>query len=301
MSRIESQKWDGQSRGGTFGTWCFVWLIRHVGLGAAYVLLGFVVPYFVVFAPKATRATWKYARKVRRLGVWRSAWEIFATYYVFGQCIIDKIAIGQGMEGKYEFVTEGMEQIEELFVGDECEAAIFVGGHVGSWECGAPLFAKFGKRMNVTIFDNEHEEIKRVIEKESRGRTFGLIPLGKDWLESVMEIKNALSRGEFVCFMGDRYMSGSPTRELKFLGHRARFTNGPFEVCSAMRVPMAFFFAMREKGRRYRVHFRVLKNEGDKKADAKELQKAFVEELERIVRKYPRQWFNFYDYFDDIE
>ena len=114
-----------------------------------------------------------------------------------------------------------------------------------------------------------------------------------------MEIKGALDRGEFVCFMGDRYMTGSPTRVLSFMGHEARFTNGPFEMCSALRVPMAFFFVMRERGRRYRVFFKVLKNEKVRKADPKALQEAFVSQLEEIVRRYPRQWFNFYDYFDN--
>lgn len=276
-------------------------LIRHAGLGAAYALLALVVPYFVIFAPRATRATWRFSRRVRHLGFWRSVGEIFATYYTFGQCIIDKIAIGQGLESQYTYKLDGEDQIAQLFTNGECQSAIFVGGHVGSWECGAPLFARFGKRMNVTIFDNEHEDIKRVIESESHGRSFSLIPLGRNWLESVMAIKNALGRGEFVCFMGDRFMSGSPTRVLDFMGHKARFTNGPFDVCSAMRVPMAFFFSMREKGRKYHIYFTVLKNESGKKADPKELQRAFADRLEEIVNRYPRQWFNFYDYFDNDE
>lgn len=301
MAETAKQKWNGQSRGGTFGTWCFVMLVRHAGLGAAYALLALVVPYFVVFAPRATRATWRFCRKIRRLGVWRSVVEIFGTYYAFGQCIIDKIAIGQGLSAQYHYEIEGEEEIDGLFEdGDkgECVAAIFVGGHIGSWECGAPFFARFGKRMNVTIFNNEHEEIESVIERESQGRSFNLIPLKRDWLESIMEIKGALDRGEFVCFMGDRYMTGSPTRVLDFMGHKARFTNGPFDVCSALRVPMAFFFVMRESGRRYRIFFKVLKNESGRRTDAKALQSAFVEQLERMVLRYPRQWFNFYDYFD---
>lgn len=302
MAETAKQKWNGRSRGGSFGTWCFVMLVRHAGLGAAYALLALVVPYFVVFAPSATRSVWRFSRRVRGLGVWRSVGEIFGTYYTFGQCIIDKIAIGQGLASEYEYSMEGEEEIKTLFTGQdkgECEAAIFVGGHVGSWECGAPFFARFGKRMNVTIFNNEHEEIEHIIESESQGRSFNLIPLKRDWLESILEIKGALDRGEFVCFMGDRYMTGSPTRVLSFMGHDARFTNGPFEVCSALRVPMAFFFVMRERGRRYRVFFRVLKNEKGRKADPKALQEAFVSQLEEIVRRYPRQWFNFYDYFDN--
>lgn len=302
MAEHRRQKWDGQSRGGSFGTWCFVMLIRHCGLGAAYALLALVVPYFVIFAPKATRAAWRFSRRVRGLGPWSAAREVVATYYAFGQCIIDKIAIGQGREDLFRFELDGKDQIAKLFAGGdrgECRAAIFVGGHVGAWEAGSPLFARFGKKMNVTIFDNEHEDIKKLLEREQRGRTFSLIPLGRDWLASVMEVKNALDRGEFVCFMGDRYMTGSPTREMDFLGHKARFTNGPFDVAAAMRVPMAFFFAMREAGRKYHVYFTVLDQDPGARPKSEALQKAFVKRLEEIVRQYPRQWFNFFDYFDN--
>ena len=99
--------------------------------------------------------------------------------------------------------------------------------------------------------------------------------------------------------MGDRYMTGSPTREVDFLGHKARFTNGPFDVAAAMRVPMAFFFAMREAGRKYHVYFTVLDHEPGTRPKSEALQKAFVKRLEEIVRQYPRQWFNFFDYFDN--
>lgn len=295
------QKWDGRSRGGTFGTWCFVWLIRHAGLGAAYALLSLVVPYFVVFAPRATRSVWRFGRRVRRLGRWRSALEVFATYYAFGQCIIDKIAIGQGQTGAFTFATEGMEQVRSLFrQGDEGRsvAAVFVSGHVGSWEAATPLFAHFGKRMNVTIFDNEDEDVRRVIERKQRGRPFNLIPLRRDGLESVMEIKAALDRGEFVCFMGDRFMTGASARRLPFMGHEACFPDGPFDICASMRVPMAFFFVVREPRRTYRAHFVVLPRGEGGRADPRAMQRAFVTELERIVWRHPRQWFNFYEYFN---
>lgn len=301
MPERREQKWDGRSRGGSFGTWCFVWLVRHASLGAAYALLALVVPYFVAFAPRATRSVWRFCRRARQLGRWRSAVEVFATYYTFGQCLIDKIAIGQGQAGLFTFATEGEEQIRSLFRhGDEGRsvAAVFVSGHVGSWEAATPLFARFGRRMNVTIFDNEREDVRRVIEREQKGRPFCLIPLRRDGLESVMEIKAALDRGEFVCFMGDRFMTGASVSRLPFMGREACFPNGPFDICASMRVPMAFFFVVREPRRTYRAHFTVLPRDAAGRADPRAMQEAYVAALEQIVRRHPRQWFNFYDFFN---
>ena len=62
--------WKGKTRGGSFGYLFFILLIKGLGVKAAYAFLCLVVVYFVPFAPKATRAIWKYARQ--RLGYSRS-------------------------------------------------------------------------------------------------------------------------------------------------------------------------------------------------------------------------------------
>lgn len=290
------QKWNGRSRGGHFGTWFFVMLIKHLGLRAAYTFLCFVVPYFVLFAPKATRSTWNYCRRARQLGRWHSFVEVFAIYYNFGQCIIDKIAIGQGQSHLFNFVFDDEAQVRELLSSQN--PAIVLSGHIGTWESGSATFSQFGKKMNVTIFDNESASVKQAIEREQQDRSFHFIPIGRDWLDGIIEIKNALGRGEFVCFMGDRYMSGSPTNVVEFMGLPTRFTRGPFEVAAVMRVPVVFYFAMREPNKTYHFHFYMLKPEGSRRAMTDLIQSEYVRRLEQMVRQYPRQWFNFFDYFD---
>lgn len=292
----KEQEWDGKSRGGNFGTWFFVMLIRYAGIRAAYIFLAFVVPYFVLFAPKSTRSTWQFCRRVRGLGLFASVKEVFATYYTFGQCLIDKIAIAQGQQGLFEFVFDDEQAILDLL--ESGESAVVMSAHIGSWEAGAPFFSRFGKIMNVAVFDNEHERIKKIVEKQSNGKSFKIIALGSDWLGSVFSIKDALDRGEFVCFMGDRYMAGSPSNVVRFMGHDVRFPKGPFDVSAAMHSPVAFYFALREPGRRYHFYFACVRPEGSRRESSAAIQQAYVTMLEQIVTKYPRQWFNFYDFFN---
>ena len=56
------RKWDGRTRGGSFGYLFFIRFIEIFGLGPAYFFLCLVVPYFVVFAPAQTRSTFVYSR-----------------------------------------------------------------------------------------------------------------------------------------------------------------------------------------------------------------------------------------------
>ena len=59
------ETWKGKTRGGTFGYMFFIYMIRCLGITAAYGFLSLVVLYFIPFAPKATASTWQYARNRR--------------------------------------------------------------------------------------------------------------------------------------------------------------------------------------------------------------------------------------------
>ena len=48
------ETWKGKTRGGTFGYMFFIYMIRCLGITAAYGFLSLVVLYFIPFAPKAT-------------------------------------------------------------------------------------------------------------------------------------------------------------------------------------------------------------------------------------------------------
>jgi len=52
-----SETWKGKTRGGIFGYMFFIYMIRCLGITAAYGFLALVVLYFIPFAPKATGNT----------------------------------------------------------------------------------------------------------------------------------------------------------------------------------------------------------------------------------------------------
>lgn len=96
-----SETWKGKTRGGTFGYMFFIYMIRCLGITAAYGFLALVVLYFIPFAPKATGNTWSYARNRLKYGRLKSVALLLKNYYRLGQILIDKVAIGNGMTGKY--------------------------------------------------------------------------------------------------------------------------------------------------------------------------------------------------------
>ena len=254
-----SETWKGKTRGGIFGYMFFIYMIRCLGITAAYGFLALVVLYFIPFAPKATGNTWSYARNRLKYGRLKSVALLLKNYYRLGQILIDKVAIGNGMTGKYHFKFENYQAFLDVLNGNT--GVIMIGAHVGNWEIGAPFFDEYGKKINIVMFDAEHERIKEILEKNASTRDYKIIPVNEDSLTHVFRITEALD--------------------------------------SKLKVPVVFYFAMREAQRTYRFHFFIAETvvrTKEKRAEQALLEQ-YTQTLEKIVRQYPEQWFNYYPFW----
>lgn len=290
-----TEKWKGQTRGGTFGYMFFIYLIRIFGVRPAYFFLYFVVPYFVLFAPKAVGSIWKYSRKILKKGRRGSVIMVFRNFYTLGQILIDKIAINSGKTAPYKFEFENYGEFSKMLAEDR--GAVIIGAHAGNWEMGAPFFRDYSRKLNIVMFDNEHRKIKELIESNTIRQDYKIIAVNEDGLGHIFKITEALSRSEYVCFQGDRFTEKEKSTETVFMGEKAEFPAGPFLVASKMGTPVMSYFAMREKGMRYRFHFFVLNGDGTMKLKPEDLLERYVRILEMMLKKYPEQWFNYYNFW----
>lgn len=295
MADKKEKQWSGKSRGGRFGYQFFVYTIRLLGIRCAYCFLAFIAIYFIPFAPKATKAIWHYNRKRRGLGVLASIKELYCHYYVFGQTLIDKVAMQGGMQKRYNYKFDNYERFLEIL--NSGKGVVMIGAHIGCWEAGAGFFGNYGKKINIVMFDAEHQQIKEVLDdNSSRQDDYKIIAINKDAIEAMLQMKIALNNGEYICFNGDRYVDRDRAYVTDFLGAPARFPEGPFKIAAKCRVPVVFYYSMREPGFSYRFMFEEAAIEG--RASLGTLVEQYKESLEKVVEKYPRQWFNFYDFWN---
>lgn len=218
------KQWSGRSRGGGFGYNFFIFLMRVSGIRGAYAFLSLVVVYFIPFAPRATRAVWFYNRRILGYGRLRAAVKLYAHYYALGQTIIDRVAIGSGMERKYKFEFENYDAF--LRVLDGGRGAVIIGAHVGCWGTGAGFFGDYARRMHLVMYDAELRQIKNVMDKHCKQEGYKVIAVNEGGIESILRIKEVLDRKEYVCFQGDRFVEGSPTAKAPFMGREAPFPAG---------------------------------------------------------------------------
>lgn len=293
-----ARQWEGRTRGGAFGYLFFIRLVKIFGLGAAYAFLCLVVLYFIPFAPKRTKSVWVYSRKILGLSIVRSSLAVVSSYYAFGQSIIDKVVTGMGLSDRFTYSFDRHDLILEP-VGKKL-GCVVIGAHVGSWQMGAPFFGPNGAKVNVVMYDNEYQQVKDVISENTGHQQYSIIPVKEDDVSFLISITAALRRGELVCIQGDRYMHEDRVMTATFMGREAEFPEGPFVLASKMKCPVVFYFAMRGKGRHYRFVFRTPESvlpyiDGQDRKDY--IFKAYVKALEDIVREYPMQWFNYYDFW----
>ncbi|MFD2885650.1 LpxL/LpxP family acyltransferase [Chitinophaga cymbidii] len=220
---------------------------------------------------------------------------VYRNYYVFGQTLIDKIVVMAGIPNRFTFHFDGEENLHQMVAGGR--GGILLSAHLGNWEVAGHLFTRLQTRINIVMFDGEHQRIKDYLAGITGGRHVNVIVL-KDDLSHIYAIHDALSKQELVCMHADRFMEGNKTADMSFLGETARFPIGPFLLASTFRVPVSLVFAFKETSRHYHLYATEPKvYQGAKQGGLEQSMQDFVTVMEEKVKLYPLQWFNYYDFW----
>lgn len=286
--------WQGRSRGNKTGFRIFVWVLRTGGVGPAYLLLRFVTFYFFLSSWKSSRVLYDYFH--RRLGYarFKSIYSIYLNYYWFGQTIIDRIVLMAGIPHRFSFDFDGEDHLQRMV--SEKQGGLLLSAHIGNWEIAGHLLQRLDTRMNIVMFDGEAQQIKEYVDSVTGARSARII-LIKDDLSHIYAIHDALKNNEFVCMHADRFMEGNKTVSEMLLGGMARFPAGPFLLGEAFRVPVSFVFAMKESALHYHFYASPGRVYEKSKSTPGEMVRDFSRSMETCVRKYPLQWYNYYDFW----
>ena len=289
-------KWDGKSKGTVLGYKIFVFLIKNLGVKTAYLILYFVATYYFLFLKKSNQSIFYYFRQRLGYSYLKSKVMVFKSYYTFGQTIIDKIAITAGLKDKFTYEHDGKEFILNLL--EEKKGGVLISAHVGNFEIAEYFFSELelNFQINLVTTDLEHTAIKKYLESIAQKPKIKFILISDD-LSHIFEINSALARNELVCFTGDRYFEGVKSLSEKLLGEEALFPAGPFLIASRLKVPVVFVYVMKEPNLHYHLYTREAKV---KHRDEQGLLSAYTESVESMVKKYPLQWFNYFDFWNQF-
>ncbi len=295
-----SKSWSGKSKGGLLGYKIFIYLIKYTNIKVAYFVLRFVAFYFFLFSNK--KSSNFYFRNILGYNHKKALISIYKNYCLLGEVLIDKIAILAGYSKKFKFDFEGEEYLNKMSASNK--GGLLIGAHMGNWEVAGQLLERINTKVNVVMLDAEHRKLKSFLDNIMHKKKLNIIPI-KDDLSHLFKITEAFSKNEFVAIHGDRFLPDAQTVKLNFLGKEALFPAGPLYIASKNKVPVSFVFTLKESSQLY--HFYATKPKfyeypsklKTRKKDIKNMVADYTLALEKIVKKYPLQWFNYHPFWTE--
>lgn len=292
-------QWNGKSKGNKLGYSIFLLILNKGGLKPAYFLLRFVRYYYIFFVPKVTKPLMDLYVNKLHFSTKKAKGLVKQNIYIFGQTIIDKIAVMSGMSNQFTVDHNGGEYLDQLVA--DGKGGILVSAHLGNWELAGHLLKRLNTVINIVMYDGEAAKVKEYIEKVTGPKTFNIIYVTEN-MSHVYEISAALARNEFVCIHADRYLKGNRIISTEFLGQKAYFPLGPFILASKLRAPVCFVFAFKASTYHYDFWgFPPKVYEGRGTTGAEIMLKDYVSLLEMEVKNHPEQWFNYFDFWTEPE
>jgi predicted LPLAT superfamily acyltransferase len=295
------QNWEGRTRGGLSGYKIFIFILKKAGIKSAYLLLRFIALWFAIFSFKGAKAQYVLFRKRLNYSALKSIFSVYKNHYIFGQVLLDKIAILSGMRDKFTYEHTNEDVIKNMLINKT--GGILINAHIGSWEMAGQLLEMHGDKIYVVMLDAEHEKIKNYVSEVTGGNKIEIIPIKNDG-SHIIKIDEVLKDKGIIAMHGDRFMDSANFEEFDFLGKKAKFPTGPFHLAAKYSVPFTFATAFKEKKLHY--HFFAAKaqyvkypgNIAERKIEIKKSMQNYVSQLEETIKKYPIQWFNYYNFWN---
>ncbi len=291
--------WDGQSRGNLLGYKIFIFILKHVHIKVAYFVVWFVAVYFYFSTKK--KDIRHFYRRILNYAPVKSELSIFRNYFVFGKILLDKFAILAGFTNKFTYNYEGEQHLTEMAKAGK--GGIIIGAHAGNWEIAGHLLSRINRPVHIIIYDGERSNLKELMEESTGMKSFHVISVKDNDMQHIYDIKEVLSKGDIIAMHGDRFRSGSKTYSCNFFGQMANFPLGPYYLASQFDVPFCFVHTMKETNSHY--HFFSspqmkieFSNPKTKILDIRAKAELYASVLEKMMHKYPLQWFNYYNFWN---
>jgi KDO2-lipid IV(A) lauroyltransferase len=181
---------------------------------------------------------------------------------------------------------EGKEYMDAAF--RDGRGVILVTGHIGNWELGGIFFGQRGVKINVATFPEGSARIDAIRERyRSAHRIHTILLDGSPF--APLEMMAALRRGEIVAMLVDRWGKEEGV-EAEFFGASRFFPEGPFALSRATGAWILPAFVVRQGEHYQGIAEEPFVVEGE---DTAPYARKMAEALERVIRRYPDQWYNF--------
>ena len=286
------------SRGNAFGIRFFLLMLKILGINRTCEFVWVIALFYTCFDRKAREAAKPYLSHrfpgAGRFAMFRHTWALFTSQ---GQALVESAAmIRKGLQ--WDFIDE--ELSERLM--DQEKGFLLLTSHFGAWNAIMGGLHVARKPVNILVTPDRNANVDKTLALTGLKNPVRIIST-KSAMGGLIEVFDAIERGEIVCMMGDRCLEGEGI-EVEFLGGRARFPSAAFYLAARCGCAVLPLFAVRtHRHTRFAALYGpemrpVLK--GRKRGALQPYLEIYVRKLEELSRKYPYQCFLFEDIWSPV-
>jgi Predicted acyltransferase len=201
---------------------------------------------------------------------------------------------------KFSFEFEGLDIFNDLV--NKEEGFIQLSSHIGNYELAGYSLNSSKKRFNALVFEGEAVSVMKNRERVLSGNNVKMIPVKGD-MSHVFLMNNALADGEILSMPGDRIFGSAKSVVCNFMGEYAKFPIGAYILAVQRGVPIVSIFVMKERVSSYKVFIKKVsfgENLNTNIASKEKIQllaNSFATNIEEILKLYPTQWFNYFEFW----
>jgi predicted LPLAT superfamily acyltransferase len=288
-----------KERATPFMVWLIVRLATSLRRAMVRPLLYPIVAYFFVTSGTARAASRGYLRRVLgRDAGWRDLWRHL---FAFASCTLDRIFLLSRRHQAIDITVDRPDEVRALVA--RMNGCLLFVAHFGSAEALRMIAVEKRDLPLSILLDRKHGRIlTELLEELNPELARNIIDASERGPALVLALKEAIEAGRMLGIMVDRALSSDRSVAVDFLGSRAHFPVGPWQMAHALGVPIVLGFGVYHGGNRYTAHFELFA-EGvklprqNRDAAITEFAQRYAQRLEHYARAAPYNWFNFYDYW----
>ena len=281
-----------------------LWFIYKIfGIRFLKFILWFVCLFIVPFAKPAREASKKYNEILnnyqRTHGMKETKISAFSHIYAFACGALDKMSANCDNKTKIKFMVyknadwDAFQSCIQNNMG-----AFLICSHLGNIEALSAFPGGKNKKMHAFMQVSQNAIFHKFMTRHTNAKNTIIYPTEDINMGVASTMYDFLQNGDLVMMAGDRTSPNTPARHetVPFLGTDCRFPVGTFKFAKSMSHPIFAICIMNVKGEKYGIYV--------KKIDAttiREMVLQYATFLEKLILKYPKQWFNFFDFFETDE
>jgi predicted LPLAT superfamily acyltransferase len=297
--------WRDRPEGGNrFWLTVIQWIILRLGRGFALASMFPTTLYFFIVRREERRASRRWLELVEAPR--RGVIGVLIHIYTFAMTIVDRVLLLSGREAELEIRSEGAEALSEIL--KRGQGCVLLGSHLGSFEA-IRVYSRQApeacRHLRVVMDRNQNSLITRTLERINPSIRDTVIDAHQPGPQIVLQAAETLSSGGMIAMLADRVFRNETAVTADFCGQPAPFPMAPLAVAAALEAPVFLVFGLYEGRGRYRLVFEPLPAPGEiastrreKRARLNQWVARYAQRLEYHARRYPYNWFNFYDFWN---